>query len=249
MIMHLFDNVSIESYGSVLIEGTILGNACSNINISARDNIFIDGTIMAGNGLDGRFAVGEDINSNYVANGSGGGSVKLSAKNKIIILENAVIESGNGGNGSKSTRFIEREQHINRSKEVQYIAGKGGNGGSIVLDASEVVVDKNARIYIGNGGNGGDTIVYMPSIKFGKDCIIGIAVGGDGGNSGTISVFGSISSWNFKIEGGNGGNGGNATVTAGNGDDGESVNATGIDGQDNQDGSGGNGEDTIEHYD
>jgi hypothetical protein len=175
------------------------------------------------------------ISSEILASGTGS-AIKIESLGIVNILPSARLISGNGANGRG---VIVSE--ATSSQSVCISGENGGNGGDIIINAPEIVID--GEIILGNGGNGGNAIFEsLNPTSFDVR-----AIGGNGGNSGRLIINGKISTCIKTILCGKGGDGGNAVVildrSASGGKDGNESYDVGENGTDDSTGPGGNAED------
>jgi hypothetical protein len=142
-------DLDILCQNDVLIHGSIKASAGSNasIRIATQGTLYIDGALEAGDGKNAEFKKGDDTATGDT--GEPGGGITLLALSGIVIEPGARLRAGDGGAGA--TVFVTGRVELTL---VSAVAGAGGSGGSIVLEAAEEIVVAG-RLRAGNGGKSG----------------------------------------------------------------------------------------------
>ena len=225
------EDLFIYSFGKVVIEGELVAAKSTpdhkdgvSIVIRSDKGIVVNGTLQAGNGLNGLERATKD--ELYVEGGSGG-SLLLKANNMMIRHDIYAGHGGNGyhgGDGGEGGSVLALGGKIKSSTgTITFYGGNGGNGGA----APEELPENVLGVPGGNGGDGGD--VAKVKARFGeKD---GPAENGSNGASNTAAGGQDGQNGGACQDGGDGANGPNAV--AGHGGDGEQGEGAA--------GSGGNG--------
>jgi hypothetical protein len=206
-------------------------------NVRATGNVTA-GRMTAGDGNNAPPLIKNDTCDNSNNYGGTGGSVRVAARDgKVVVNAGAILRAGDGGKGGDCT--------APKGCPATAKAGKGGNGGSVLIGGEGIEFKGAATLIRGNGGKGGDAIATGD--KGDAPCKDGCAATAEGGKGGTAGGIGylilepaSIDGPAPKVDGANGGVGGLATATGGDGvdcddcpggDGGDGGDATAIGGQ------------------